>query len=104
MTRPSGDHEPVDEGYGCETRRMVLSPLRLTIHNRPPGLRAELRLTHCRAMKQVGLKSRIQPTPRQWDCRSDSSERPRVEFMEHEPYQDLHPEVPCPTCDGVGFF
>jgi len=25
-------------------------------------------------------------------------------FMVQEPYQDLHPEVPCPTCDGVGFF
>lgn len=24
--------------------------------------------------------------------------------MQHDPYQDLHPEVPCPTCDGVGFF
>ena len=24
--------------------------------------------------------------------------------MQHEPYQDLHPEVPCPTCDGAGFF
>jgi DnaJ-class molecular chaperone len=24
--------------------------------------------------------------------------------MQHEPYQDLHPEVPCPTCEGAGFF
>ena len=24
--------------------------------------------------------------------------------MQNEPYQDLHPEEPCPTCDGVGFF
>jgi DnaJ-class molecular chaperone len=24
--------------------------------------------------------------------------------MQHEPYQDLHSEVPCPTCEGSGFF
>ena len=24
--------------------------------------------------------------------------------MQHEPYQDLHPEVACPTCEGIGFF
>ena len=24
--------------------------------------------------------------------------------MQHEPYQDLHPEVPCPACEGAGFF
>jgi DnaJ-class molecular chaperone len=24
--------------------------------------------------------------------------------MQHEPYQDLQPEVPCPECGGAGFF
>jgi DnaJ-class molecular chaperone len=24
--------------------------------------------------------------------------------MQHEPYQDLHPETPCPECGGAGFF
>jgi hypothetical protein len=24
--------------------------------------------------------------------------------MQHEPYQDLHPEVDCPECGGAGFF
>jgi DnaJ-class molecular chaperone len=24
--------------------------------------------------------------------------------MPHDLYQDLHPEVPCPTCEGAGFF
>ena len=24
--------------------------------------------------------------------------------MQDEPYQDLHSEVPCPTCEGAGFF
>ena len=24
--------------------------------------------------------------------------------MQHEPYHDIHPEIPCPECGGAGFF